>query len=399
MTELSERLNAPISTAELERRWRLVRTAMKAAGIDVLFMQNNNDHMGGYVRYFTDMPATNGYPVELVFPGDDDMTVVAMGPFGGGADLGGRSDGVWRGVKRLFTTPAFVTATYSRAYGADLAAQALKPYVKTTIGFVGTMQISAATLDHLRSTCLPDATFVDATDLVDNIKAVKSAEEQALIRATAALQDDAMSAAFAAIRPGMRDREVAAVARHHCEQNGSEQGIYLCASAPAGTPFAFGPQHLQNRVIQEGDQFALLIETNGPGGFYCEIGRTCVLGSISERLQEEHVFTLAARRFTLDMLTPGASARDVFERYNAFLDDHGRPAERRIHCHGQGYDMVERPLIRNDETMPVLEGINLAVHPTYVRDGVMSWICDNYLIERDGPSERLHRFPEVITEL
>ncbi len=46
-------------------------------------MQNNNDHMGGYVRWFTDMPATNGYPNTVVFPREDEMTVVCQGPFGG----------------------------------------------------------------------------------------------------------------------------------------------------------------------------------------------------------------------------------------------------------------------------------------------------------------------------
>ena len=46
MATLSERLNTPISTAELERRWLLVRAAMEEQGIDVLLMQNNNDHMG-----------------------------------------------------------------------------------------------------------------------------------------------------------------------------------------------------------------------------------------------------------------------------------------------------------------------------------------------------------------
>jgi len=42
---LSERLQTPISTAELERRWGLVRATMKREGVDVLLMQNNNDHM------------------------------------------------------------------------------------------------------------------------------------------------------------------------------------------------------------------------------------------------------------------------------------------------------------------------------------------------------------------
>src|ERR1043166_6512420 len=75
MNALSERLQTPISTAELERRWAAVRAAMEREKIDVLLMQNNNDHMGGYVKYFTDMPATNGYPNTVVFPRDDEMTV------------------------------------------------------------------------------------------------------------------------------------------------------------------------------------------------------------------------------------------------------------------------------------------------------------------------------------
>ena len=85
MNALSGRLQTPISTAELERRWAAVRAAMEREKIDVLLMQNNNDYMGGYVKYFTDLPATNSYPLTVVFPRDDLMTAVGMGPFGGEA--------------------------------------------------------------------------------------------------------------------------------------------------------------------------------------------------------------------------------------------------------------------------------------------------------------------------
>ena len=77
MEQLSERLQTPISTAELERRWKAVRAAMERNKIDVLLMQNNSDQMGGYVKYFTDLPATNGYPLTVVFPRDDLMTLVS----------------------------------------------------------------------------------------------------------------------------------------------------------------------------------------------------------------------------------------------------------------------------------------------------------------------------------
>jgi hypothetical protein len=43
--------------------------------------------------------------------------------------------------------------------------------------------------------------------------------------------------------------------------------------------------------------------------------------------------------------------------------------------------------------------MNIVVHPTYIRGHVLSWVCDNYLIGENGPTERLHHFPEIITEL
>ena len=74
-----ERLREPISRNELERRWKAVRAAMEKEGLDCLVMQNSNLYLGGYVRYFTDIPAENGYPMSVVFPIDDEITVVSHG--------------------------------------------------------------------------------------------------------------------------------------------------------------------------------------------------------------------------------------------------------------------------------------------------------------------------------
>src|ERR1051325_6069575 len=274
---LSERLNTPISDAEVKRRWAAVRSAMDHEGVDVLLMQNNNDHMGGYVRYFTDMPATNGYPNTVVFPRDDEMTVVCQGPFGG-SETTAQGDVNWRGVKHIFTTPSYASAHYTKDYDPELAAKALKPFANGTIGYAGTDQMSFAMLDYMKR-AFPKARFVDASDMIDKIKVIKSAEEMELVKRAAAMQDGAMRAAFAAAKPGMRDTEVAAVAQHYSQCHGSENGIYLCGSMPLGTPSQFANRHLQNRVIQKGDQIALLVEDNGPGGMYTELGRSCVIGT------------------------------------------------------------------------------------------------------------------------
>ncbi len=399
MAEAAERVNAPISTAELERRWAAVRTAMTEQKIDVLLMQANNDFMGGYVKYFTDLPATNGYSVTVVFPRDERMTVVGQGPAGVVRELPPEGDGVRRGVARFMGTPSYASCPYTAGYDATLAEKYLERFAGGVVGLVGTAAISFALIDHLRRGKLSKAQFVDASDLVDRIKAVKSEEEIGFMRRTAHMQDAAMEAVFAAIRPGMTDLAVAGVAEQYGHTRGSEQGLFLCASGPVGTSTFFGNRHLQNRTIRAGDTFTLLIENSGAGGFYTELGRTCVLGKASQEMKDEFAFVLEAQKFTLSLLKPGASCKDAWETYNQYMREHGKPEEKRLHCHGQGYDMVERPLLRFDETMPLSKNMVLSAHPSYTTAGTYSWVCDNFLLGDNGVVEKFHQLPQRIFEL
>jgi Xaa-Pro aminopeptidase len=399
MAIAAERINHPIADRELQRRWAAIRTAMEREGIDVLLAQANNDFVGGYVKYLTDLPATNGYVSTVVFPLDGPMTMIGQGPFGGAQQLEAESDGLRRGVARVLTTPSYASAHYTAAYDAELAATALSPYRGGTVGLLGTGAISFALVDSLKRGELRSTRIVDASEIVDPIKAVKSADELEFVRRTAMAQDQAMRAALDAVAPGMRELDVAAVAEGIGHSLGSEQGLFLAHSGPAGQPGQIVNRHLQHRVLREGDQFSLLVENNGPGGFYCELGRTVVLGRATEAMKEEHSFLLAAQRFCLDRLRPDAVCAEIWEAYNEFMTSHGRPPERRVHLHGQGYDMVERPLVRFDETMRIAANMYFALHPSFSTDHSYSWICDNFLLDDHGGVERLHRFEQDLIEL
>jgi Xaa-Pro aminopeptidase len=399
MSDIAERVKTPIATKELERRWKAVRAAMTERQIDVLLMQNNNDFMGGYVKYFTDVPALTGYPITVVFPKDDLMTVVVQGDFGMKQDLPPEGDGVYRGVKRVVGAPYFASVHYTWAYDAELAEKALESFGGATIGLVGLATLPLSMMDRLHKGRLSNAKFVDATDLVDQIKCIKSDEEFAMIRQTAALQDKAIEAVFKAVKPGKRDIEIAAVAEHVILNGGGEQALLLTCSHAPGEPIYWNHRHLQNRVLRAGDMFSLLVETNGPGGFYTEISRTCVLGKATQAMKDEFAFLLETRKFTLDRLIPGASCLDIWDSYNAFLKRNGRPEENRLYCHGQGYDLVERPLVRKDEPMRIHANMNLTCHPTWIRSGIFNTICDNFLIGEKGVVGRIHQSPETLIEL
>src|SRR5215475_5487395 len=118
MSTASERITTAISDQELERRWRAARKELSERGIDALVMQNANDWLGGYVKWFTDIPATNGYPKTVIFHADDPMTMVEMGGNGAVRALKGK-DPVHRGIDEVIGSNSFLSANYTDNYHAE----------------------------------------------------------------------------------------------------------------------------------------------------------------------------------------------------------------------------------------------------------------------------------------
>ena len=81
MEDPKERLTTSISTAELERRWKATREMMRAKKIDFLVMRQDEEFLGGYVRWFSDFSARHSYPFTVIFPSDEEMTFITCGGF------------------------------------------------------------------------------------------------------------------------------------------------------------------------------------------------------------------------------------------------------------------------------------------------------------------------------
>jgi len=391
------RIIAPISTVELERRWRAVSAAMEAADLDVLLIRATNDYLGGYVKWFTDLPASTGYPVTLVFPRGGGITWISQGHFGLDRKLDG-NDPVHRGVVRMLGAPGYASVSYSADYEIDAVEAALLPYRAARIGIVGPSNIPYRLADRLRFGSSAGAELVEASGLVDALAMVKSPEEIVRIEQTARIQDACMEAIVAQAHAGMQDIEISAIAQSVALQHGSEQGVYLVASAPIGQPAAYNIRHFQGRTIRQGDYFNLLVEVSGPSGYYTELGRMFVLGQATAEMHSEMDFVLQAQDHVASLLRPGKPAADVWTEFNRFMVEHGRPEEKRLFCHGQGYDLVERPLVRHDETAVISAGMNFACHPTFVTSTLFCTACDNFLV-REHDTIRLHQFRRGIIEI
>jgi len=388
MDDPRERLTTAISTAELERRWALAREIMRERKIDYLLMRNDEEFLGGYVRWFSDFAARHSYPFTVIFPIDDGMTLITCGapppsdPF----------PPLWavRGVKQRLGAPYFPSIHYTSTLDAELVVGVFKEKKRPTIGLVGRSFMPITFYEYIKKHMV-GSKFVDVTEEIDRVKVIKSAEEIELIKGTARCQDVAMEHVRKSIRPGRRDFEILAEAQYSMVTQGSERQLILVGSTSRGTAGRWQFRHFQNRMIKEGDQVNVLIETNGPGGFFTELGRVFSLGTPSQALVDAMGTAIEAQAVSLDLLKPGTTPKDLWDANNEFLTKRGYLPERRLYAHGQGYDLVERPAIRYDEPMKIRAGMNLTIHPFAINADAWAVVTDNYLVTETGASECLHK--------
>ncbi|MHB8074670.1 M24 family metallopeptidase [Desulfosporosinus fructosivorans] len=389
MSISAERFTRPIPTKELERRWDLVRKAMKDQDIDCLVIQSHSRFLGGYVRYFTDIP-NNDYATTILFPVNEEMTVINHGAVGGPPSP---PDWAARGIKTRQIYPFIQTLNFTELDAPEATVRQIKDSNYKKVGFVCLSLMSAALYKYVVEN-LHGVEIVDSTDLVDEIKAVKSSDEIKLIRKAVAVHDYLAGAVPALFRPGRYESEIRSELKRLAADMGSEEQNVLLGAGADDKAFLTDP-FFNNRKIEYGDRLVILIEVNGQDGFYGELARTWCLGEPSKELLETFDIALHAQKLIAGMLKPGAAPADLFKANNDFLTSKGCAPEARYFAHGQGYDMVERPAFVPRETMLIKEGMFVAVHPTAINEKAMAFCCDNYLITAHG-AELLQKTPQIV---
>jgi Xaa-Pro aminopeptidase len=387
-----KRLVPSVSSGELERRWRAAREMMQDRKINFLLMRQDEEYYCGYVRWFTGITPRHSYPFNVIFPIDDEMTTISSSP----PAAPGPPEWAVRGVKRRLGAPYYPSLHYTGTYDAELAVGILKERKGATIGIVGKSFFHVPFYEYVTAH-IPGATFVDVTDPIDHLKAIKSPEEIEMIKRTAEIQDAALDHVRQKITPGLRDLDILAEADYVSTKLGSTRMQVLVSSYhPGEQPMGFQGRHYMNRVLREGDHVVVLLEGNGPGGFYTEIARVFSLGEPAPEAKEAFAHALEAQELTLRLLKPGANPKDVWDANNEFLQKKGYAPEGRLYAHGEGYEMVERPAIRYDEPMKIQAGMNIAVHPVVKNSRLWTTLCDNYLVTENGVGPCLHKTPKEI---
>jgi Xaa-Pro dipeptidase len=232
--------------------------------------------------------------------------------------------------------------------------------------------------------------LVAGAALLDRIRMVKTPEEvRRLTRAVEAIERS-YEAALAAARPGMSERELAAV----FDRETIAQGC-----SPVFTVIAFGERSsLPNAVpgqrrLRPGDLIRFDVGCRADG-YASDIARTAVFGQPDARQAAYYQAILAGEDAALAALRPGARACDVFAAAVDAVRRGGIPHYRRHHVgHGIGLDVYDHPVL-DEGTATVLEpGMVLEVETPYYEIGFGGLqVEDTVLITEDG-YRRLTRTP------
>jgi Xaa-Pro dipeptidase len=372
----------PFSDAEIERRLAAVRAALAARGLEGaviaapenVFYLTGLDHWGYFAPHLLLLPPT-GPPV-LVTRAMERVTIEHQVH---AAEFRGHSDS---------------------ETAADLAARILRER-----GLAGRrlgLECWTAGLSHGQAVSLQGqlaADWQDISGIVDELRLVKSLEEQALMRRAAAVSDAAATAAIAAIADGAAEREVAAACLAAMTRAGGEP--------PAFGPFIRPGSRLGEEHASWGDGRyragePVFLELSGcVGRYHAPLGRLVHVGSVPDA--DARMAEIAQRAFAavLGALRPGARARDVYAAWQLVVDEAGLAHYRRHHC-GYCVGIGLSPSwtggnkvvgLRRDSGLEIRAGMSFHVLSWLMGTGQGDYFVSNaVLLGPDGP-EVLTRTP------
>jgi Xaa-Pro dipeptidase len=244
-----------------------------------------------------------------------------------------------------------------------------------------------------------DARWSDISGLVDKMRRVKSAEEQALMRQAAGVTDAAAGAAIAAICDGASEQYVAA----ECVAAMIRAGGHAPGFGPFIRPAArLGEEHTTwgSGIYRKGEP--VFLELSGcVSRYHAPLGRLVRLGGISDEDALMAEITAMAFDAVVKAIRPGARARDVYAAWQGVADDAGLSHYRRHHC-GYLVGVGQPPSwtggnsvvgLRHDSDLEIETGMSFHILSWLMGTGRGDDFISNTVLLTDTGAEVLTRTP------
>jgi Xaa-Pro dipeptidase len=231
-------------------------------------------------------------------------------------------------------------------------------------------------------------TVVDAQQLMLDARQIKSADEIMLLTQAAAMVDGVYTDIVEALKPGVRENEIVALASKRLYDMGSEQVEAI--NAVSGERCNPHPHNFSDRIIRPGDQafFDIIQSYNGYRTCYY---RTFSVGSATTSQRDAYTKAREWMDVAIQAVKPGVGTDDIARLWPA-ATDFGFADEMAAFGlqfgHGLGLGLHERPIISR---------LNSLEYPVEIQPG-MVFALETYCPASDGFSAARIEEEVVVTE-
>lgn len=396
-TDLMTGLYYHITRQEITRRHELVREYMREKELGVILVLV--PHMEGYRRWLSGVDGTERRTEScFVIPQKGSILHVIGSSMVREQKSTAKPEGsmpdpeeAFDGIRTIYYFSAFEIRKMIEEGGGR------------KLGLIHGEEMRAQMYDYLEE-FLPEIERIDVTRDFAMQKAVKSAEEQALIQRAVHLQERVLEGLWGYLKPGMLEAEAVRYARYLANRLESG-GIDSMETAQVELISWKGRQSREplcypGRYLSDGDMVQIRLRITGDSGFYGTLTRCLSFGepSVQDRETWQKVMTL--QEIIEEKLRPGTSLellqkeiKDLAGKMQIFLKG--------THfLRGIGYCVSETPDESScSETLILKEGMVLAAEPQVCDENGNIFCCGEVYCLTASGALRMTAIPREIKVL
>lgn len=254
--------------------------------------------------------------------------------------------------------------------------------------------------------------LVDVTNLVSDIRMIKSPQELQVARHAGQVANAMMAAGREAIGDQVPEYEVALaisaagtrkaadlLAAHYQDSRMSPNTHFLQIMA-SGDDIAMPHHRASTRVMKTGDPvFLCFCGMTNFHRFKLGFDRTFWIGEITDKAQEKvYQIALESQAAALSKLRPGVLAEDIHKAYAEVIQEAG--FEYPFRCgRATGYSFLEKPQIVFGDKTEIQPGMVLAIDGSVTLDSrFRAQVGDSFIVTADG-YEQLTSHPNALCDV
>ncbi|WP_109355895.1 Xaa-Pro peptidase family protein [Sphingorhabdus sp. EL138] len=215
--------------------------------------------------------------------------------------------------------------------------------------------------------CFPNCSIENGSEILRDIRRVKTSEEVQLIQLAAQSAEEAIQAAVSSIGPNSTEADVASSFERALINEGARPALTMIKAGR----HAVGGQRRQRKDICIKDTGLIWFDCDTIQNYYwADIARVFVIGD--DRIYREKFDALyAGQRYAIEHIRPGMTGNDIFELTMSCVHRAGFPEYRRHHVgHGIGLEPYERPILSPGSKDVVECGMTLSIETPYYEYGL-----------------------------